>query len=59
MGLAAFGAALIVCGFTCILNRPTGWKSRLAELAVAVILLAGFVLFCQWDPQSVMAWYMD
>ena len=59
IGVPAFCLVSLVAALVCIVRKPEGRTSRTTELAVAVILSAGFVLFALWDPQSVVVWFFD
>jgi hypothetical protein len=58
-GLPFFPLALFVLALFCFIKRPDRWKARLAELGAAAVLFACFILFCYWDPQSVVEWLGD
>lgn len=59
VGIPLFCSALSVLALVCFYHRPEGWKSRLRELALALILFFGLLLFGRWDPHSVIEWYFD
>ena len=59
IGIPLFGLAIFAVTLISIADRPEGWRSRMVEVLVALVLLIGFVVFCLWDPHSVLTWYMD
>ena len=59
IGVPVFCILLLSLALVCLFRRPDGWKTRLIELAVGLILFVGLVLFSHWDPQSVIEWYFD
>ncbi|HXJ57504.1 MAG TPA: hypothetical protein VNU68_12665 [Verrucomicrobiae bacterium] len=59
LGIPLFGLAILGVTLICVAERPEGWRNRLVEALVALVLFIGFVIFCLWDPHSVLTWYMD
>ncbi len=59
VGIPMFCLVLLVLFFVCFFKKQDGWKTRLVELAGALVLFVGLVLFSYWDPQSVVEWYFD
>jgi hypothetical protein len=58
-GVPLFGLALLILALVCLSRRQAGWKSRLVEIAITVVVFGGLMAFCQWDPQSVVEWFVD
>jgi hypothetical protein len=58
-GVPLFGLSLLVFVLICFVKRPDGWKTRLLELAGALVLFVGLAFFSHWDPQSVIEWFFD
>jgi hypothetical protein len=59
IGIPVFWFAAVAIALICLFRKPAGWEHRLGELAVALVLFIGLVVFMRWDPQSVVRWYFD